>query len=146
MAEPIKALPLKDEDLTASLHVFGRALLGIVLDPRTLALHRLMVAEGGRFPELAHAVYQVGHHRAALILSAFLQRHRERSDAWGSNLPSLALAQQFISLVVAEPQLRSLIGLDALPVPTEETSRIVDGAVWLFLNGLLPERGGAPHA
>jgi len=145
VAQPMEALPLDEGDLAASLRSYGSALLRAVLSPRTLALHRLMVAEGQRFPELAQAIYHSGHHQGALILSAFLERHRERSSAWNSSVPSLTLAHQFVSLVVAEAQLRASVGLDHIPPTPETVSQTVEYAVDVFMNGILSPKGSS-HA
>lgn len=126
IAVPIEALPLRDGNLPAMLHMFGMALVRATLSPRALALHRLMIAEGQRFPELAQAIYAAGHQRAEHILAAALERS---SDAFGSNIPTPVFAAQFVNLLVAGAQLRALVGLSGLPLPEDQIARIVDDAL-----------------
>jgi AcrR family transcriptional regulator len=141
MAEPMEALPLENGDLAVTLRSFGTALLTIVLTPRTIALHRLMVAEGQRFPELAQAVWRAGHHRAAIVLASVFDDHRTTFAGWNSDVPSLVLAQQFVSLVVADVQLRALVGLLPAGLSTFESDGLVADAIQLFLTGILKQKG-----
>ena len=46
------------DDLAAGLRALARQYLAIVMQPRLLQMRRLMVAEAGRFPDLARAYYQ----------------------------------------------------------------------------------------
>jgi AcrR family transcriptional regulator len=47
-------------DLEASLLVAARSILSVALSSEAIALHRLMIAEGGRFPELRTIVARAG--------------------------------------------------------------------------------------
>jgi AcrR family transcriptional regulator len=141
MAEPMETLPLENGDLAATLRSFGDAMLAIVLNPRTIALHRLMVAEGQRFPELAQAVWRAGHHRATIVLASVFDNHRTAFARWNNDVPSLVLAQQFVSLVVADVQLRALVGLQPDGLSSDERGGLVADAVQLFLTGILQQKG-----
>jgi hypothetical protein len=73
LAVPLKALHIpRTGDPAEALRLFGRELLKIMLLPRTLALHRLMIAEAVRFPQLAHTIWETGHSRAASILADWI--------------------------------------------------------------------------
>ena len=48
------------DDLEAALRVAARGILRVGLTPEAIALHRLMVAEAGRFPELRTIMAQAG--------------------------------------------------------------------------------------
>ena len=46
ITQPLQALSLEGLGLREGLETYARALLGLLLQPRVLAMHRLMVAEG----------------------------------------------------------------------------------------------------
>ena len=52
-------------DLESTLLAFGRRVIDAVMSPTTLALYRAIVAEGVRFPDLAHIFFERGPGRAA---------------------------------------------------------------------------------
>jgi AcrR family transcriptional regulator len=118
---------------TMLLHTARRA-LAVALQPDALALHRLIVAESGRFPELAEMVRQsgaaAGMARIANLLGAEMAAGRL------APLNPATAAEQFLHLVLTGPQRRALgLGpsLDAAGI--EAWTR---EAVTLFLNGCRP--------
>ena len=136
LSEPITQLVIDSEDFRHGLETFGHALLRAVLAPRTLELHRLMIAEGKRFPELAQTIYFKGHMQSAEVLSRWIAgRQAAGLDLSCTHLLPLNLARQFVSLLVAEPQLRALTGIMAVPIPEAEARNIVSMAVDVFLKG-----------
>lgn len=120
--------------LEAALLAAGQRMLAVALTPSALALHRLMVAEAGRFPELATALRDAGARTGIERLCRVLQMHCPDADP-----ASLAfLAEQFQHLVLAGPQSRA-IGLGKrLEAPALEAW--CRDSVALFLQGL-PNRG-----
>ncbi len=90
--------------LDAALLAAGRRMLAVALTPSALALHRLMVAEAGRFPELATALRDAGSRVGVERLGRVLRAHRPDDDP-----ARLAfLAEQFQHLVLAGPQARAV--------------------------------------
>lgn len=136
LAHPLETLVIEQTDPAHALTRFGRILLDTVLQPRTLELHRLMVSEGKRFPQLAQAISQAGHFKAGAILATWIESHRKtRRKDCAEYRSAGTLAQQYIDLVVNDIQLRALTGLQSLPVPSTLIDRIVDDAVHTFLHG-----------
>ena len=90
--------------LDAALLTAARRMLAVALTPSALALHRLVVAEAGRFPELATALRdggaRVGIERLCRVL------HTHWPDASPARLAFLA--EQFQHLVLAGPQARAI--------------------------------------
>lgn len=117
----------RPEDL---LRDFGRELLGLMLRPSSLALHRLIVAESARFPELGGAVYAVGTGRLIEMLSDYLawETRNRRLDV----ADPVFAAEQFIGMLSGRVQLRALLGVCAAP-DEAEIGRRVDAAVAGFL-------------
>lgn len=117
-------------DLAQILVHLGSLILHAALTPRVLALHRLIVAESGRFPDLAGAVARAGGRQEAVTLISQLLVRR------GRNVAAAAAsfgAQQFLQMIVSLPQLRA-IGLGT-PMTPEELDAWVRGTVALFLGG-----------
>lgn len=57
-----------------TLRVFGAGMMGIVMSPPVLALHRLVIGEASRFPELGALFHQRGPERGRVKLSQWLSR------------------------------------------------------------------------
>ncbi len=120
----------------AALHDVLSRLAGIILRaalaPQAIALHRLVMGESARFPELAHAVHDDGSTREAVNLIAGLLA-REPRGAMHSAEDRAFAAQQFIFMIVALPQRRAM-GFGR-PMTVAELDSWADRVVRLFLNG-----------
>lgn len=115
-----------------ALHEFGIRYLGIVTSPACLNLHRLVIAEASRFPELAERFWKLGPGRSRAFLTAFFDRQIERGAL---RLPdSKAAADHFLDILSGTPRLQCLIGLRAPPLPAE-INKMVAAAVAQFLDG-----------
>lgn len=131
-AEPLRILDVGDGEIGPALITFGENLLAAVLHPRTLALHRLMVSEGRRFPELSQAILRSGHEAGIRILAEWLSLRRTELRA---DLSPEALAEQFVTLLTASAQLRALVGTESMPRSSDEISRLARETVSTFLHG-----------
>lgn len=136
LGRPLEELEIRSHEAKTALNLYGRQLLEIVLQPRTLALHRLMIAKVHRFPEVAQAILNVGQNRGADILSGWIA-DQQSSGILLVNLPTDYLAGQFVNLVVTGPQLKSLVGLVDVPTAQRSNHKTVDRAIALFLAGTL---------
>ncbi len=90
--------------LEAALLAAGRRMLAVALTPAALALHRLVVAEAGRFPELAAALRDGGARSGIERLCRVMHTH------WPDASPArlVFLAEQFQHLILAGPQARAM--------------------------------------
>jgi AcrR family transcriptional regulator len=136
-AAPLKSLniPLSGNPAEALL-LFGRAVLDRVLLPPTLALHRLMIAESSRFPDLARTIWYSGHEQVTNILAAWIT-HQQMTGALRKGQPPILLARQFIDLAVADAQLRAQMGISAA-VDRDDTLK---AAIETFLHGQAADAG-----
>ena len=121
---------LDPRDVRASLTVLGRRFLELLLSPVSIALHRIILGEVTRFPLLGEVFWRAGPERQRFQIEAFLK------GATASGTMALAdtrlAAEQFVSLVRGEIQLRHLLRLE------DETDQrgigaAVDGAVATFM-------------
>ena len=96
----VEGAPSLEDALLAA----GRRMLAVALTPSALALHRLMVAEAGRFPELATALRDGGSRSGIERLCRVLHTHRPGIDPERLGF----LAEQFQHLILAGPQARAI--------------------------------------
>jgi TetR/AcrR family transcriptional repressor of mexJK operon len=120
----------------ATLRDVLRRLAGMIvraaLSPQAIALHRLVMAESGRFPELVRAVHGDGSAREATTLIGGLLAREPRDSTLSAEKRAFA-AEQFISMVVTLPQRRAM-GYGT-PMTAAELDVWGDKTVDLFLNG-----------
>jgi TetR/AcrR family transcriptional regulator, mexJK operon transcriptional repressor len=121
------------------LHL-AQAMLRGALAPEALALYRIIIAEAGRFPELALAVTEQTASRGAVARIAALLQREAASGKITVDDCSFAAAQ-FLQMVVSLPQRRGL-GLGP-PMTAAECDAWAEKTVTLFLNGCRP-RGASP--
>jgi TetR/AcrR family transcriptional repressor of mexJK operon len=117
------------EDILLNLAMI---LMEAALAPDALALYRMMMAESSRFPELAGIMEKEGARAEAVEYIAGIlwadPRHKVPLEQ------ARFAGQQFLHLVLAEPQRRAL-GLGA-PMNKAERKRWATQAVTLFLRGI----------
>ncbi len=128
--------------LEAALLQTATRVLAVALQPDALALHRLMIAESGRFPELAEMVRQSGA-AAGMARIAGLLAAEMLAGRLASLDPEVA-AEQFLYLVLTGPQRRAL-GL-APPLDAVAVAAWARQAVALFLHGCRPREAPATGA
>ena len=95
-------------------------------------MHRLVIAESARFPELAAIVAGEGSTNEAVALIADVLERETRAGRLAVLNPGFA-AQQFLHLVIAEPQRRAMA--PGAPMPPVQQDAWARDVVDLFLNG-----------
>ena len=122
---------LVPQDVRASLTVLGRRFLELLLSPDGSALYRIILAEVIRFPGLGEVFWRAGPERQRLQIEAYLK------SAIASGTLALAdtrlAAQQFVSLVRGDIQLRYLLRLEADADHQRGIDAAVEDAVATFL-------------
>jgi AcrR family transcriptional regulator len=114
------------------LRRLARLILSAALQPSAIALHRLVTAESARFPELIRAVNAEGATKEAKALIGDLLV-REIPDPRFTAARRTFAAEQFLHMVVAQPQRRAM-GLGT-PMSAGELDAWAEDVVALFLNG-----------
>lgn len=144
LTHPIQGAPTRAAaGIGERLHELGAMFVDIALDPRTVALHRLMISEGKRFPELAQAIYQSGRGRGAEVVAPLLEAQRSAFRREYAQADAHELAQMFVGLVINEVQIYALIGLSDVDEPAHRAHVRARGAVSLFINGLFDKVDGS---
>jgi AcrR family transcriptional regulator len=123
---------IEGQGLEQVLEHLAMLILRAALMPKAIALHRLIVAEAQRFPELAAAVSQAGGRQEAVALIAGLL-HRFGGPTKLDAPAAAFAAEQFLQLIVSLPQLRAL-GLGQ-PMSDSELHAWMRRSVALFAGG-----------
>jgi TetR/AcrR family transcriptional regulator, mexJK operon transcriptional repressor len=117
-------------DLEADLGDLARRQLRLVMQPRLLALRRLVIAEATRFPELGRTFYERGAGRTVAALAETFARLGAR-DMLDVDDPLLA-ATHFNWLVMSAPVNQAMLLGRNNPDPAE-LDRFAEGGVRAFL-------------
>jgi len=124
------------------LQSFARDFLELMLQPSSLALYRLIVAECARFPELGAALFAAGAGRLIRMLADYLE--------WETQQGRLAVeeperaAELFIGMLTGRLQFRVLLGGTKSPTDAELRRRATF-AVSSFLALCAPGRIEIAH-
>jgi len=122
-----------DADLATRLDALARVIMTASTSPQSIALHRIMYAEGPRFPELALMVHELCAEHGWRSMARILERETAQGRLQLDD-PLLA-ARQFYHLLIAEGVDRSLCG-HPQPFTAAEIDHWRQRAVALFLHGL----------
>jgi TetR/AcrR family transcriptional regulator, mexJK operon transcriptional repressor len=120
------------ESLEAALTDAAERILAVALTPEAVALHRLLIAESVRFPELPLMMQQAGAGKGTSRIAAVLDRAVARGTL--PTQDTVFAAEQFLHLLLAGPQRRAL-GLGR-PLDEQQTRVWQKSAVALFLSGV----------
>ena len=119
------------DDVADDLRRLAHRQLETILEPRLLALRRLVIAEADRFPELGRAFYERGFGRSSAKVAEALAR---LSDGGALRVDDPQLAAAHLSwLTLSAPVNRAMVlGSAGIP-PQAETDRLIDAGVRVFL-------------
>ncbi len=106
-----------DGDPDVVLFEMAKVFLNVVLNDESVTLYRTILAECGRFPELAEVFYRAGPKTATARLAAYL----ERMDARGKlAVPDReAAASMFFAMLRGNMYLQRILGLRDMPSAAE---------------------------
>ncbi|MBZ9603225.1 TetR/AcrR family transcriptional regulator [Phyllobacterium chamaecytisi] len=116
-------------DVEKTLRHIADSFTAFFLTDKGLALHRLIIAQASRFPEIGRAFYEAGPKKLHAEVGAFL----EAAIAEGFlAVPDTALAAtQFLSLVRGDLPLNWALSLD--PLSKSGLDAQIDGGIHVFL-------------
>jgi TetR/AcrR family transcriptional repressor of mexJK operon len=132
------------DDLRAALERIGMRIMEFMMEERTLALYRIIIAESARSPDLGHAFYNNG--------PAVFQR---RVDSWFAAQQARGLirpadvsvaSQQFMALLRSGVFLRATLGIAPAPTAADIVATVTAAVdTWLraFGTEVPPERSFA---
>lgn len=101
----------------AALGGFCRQFVAKIVAPESIALHRLVVSESGRFPEVARIFWERGPRETQRLLAGFLEAAMDRGLLRRDD--PLRAGRQLIALCMSGCHQRLLIGTQALASPAD---------------------------
>jgi AcrR family transcriptional regulator len=119
-------------DIAAELSRFARALLHTLHTPAIIDMHRLVIGEAGRFPELGAMLYERGAARGKGRLAAFFETCMDMGKLRRGD--GARAADHLASMVQMGSVQRRLLGLADRPAE-DDLDREADDAVATFLYG-----------
>lgn len=132
------------DDLDASLSPetalpnICRRMLEMLTSPAGLLIYRMVVAEAGKFPELAEAFFEAGPRRALAAMAAWINRQR---DAGRLDVPDPQFAaEQLFGLMQTKMLMRRRLRLSEATSPAE-IDFVVQAGVRVFLRAYAPPQG-----
>ena len=126
------------DELRAALIRYGQRMIGFFLEPDSLAIHRIVMAESARFPELGQAFYDNGPKRVRSALGLWFAAQAQAG--WLVLPDPVTAAEHFLSLVRGGLYMRASLNLPFDPDRPGIEEMIVT-AVDMFLRAY---RGGEP--
>jgi TetR/AcrR family transcriptional repressor of mexJK operon len=124
-------------EVEPALRALARRYLAAVMNPRVLALRRLMIGEAHRFPQLAADYYRRGPERVLAALADVFERLSLRG-LLAADEPAV-VAGHFAYLVLGRPLDHGMFHVDAAPT-AEDLDLAADRAVDVFLAAFQGER------
>jgi TetR/AcrR family transcriptional repressor of mexJK operon len=113
----------------------GTRLLDLILSKDAFGVHRLLIAEGARSPQLREIFLATAPLRIYGALADYL---KEQTAAGRLAVDDCHLAAvQFLEMVKGNYYMRGLLG-EELRIPAKERRRVVSHAVEVFLHGVTP--------
>jgi TetR/AcrR family transcriptional regulator, mexJK operon transcriptional repressor len=123
-------------DLAKDLRTFARQHIVDVTQPHLIQMRRMIIAEAGRFPELARAWHRSGPERAHATLAKQIKQLTARGLLQVGD-PLLA-AQHLNYLILSVPVNEAMFTGRDRPYPRSQLYRYADEAVRVFLAAYTP--------
>nr|WP_309486517.1 TetR/AcrR family transcriptional regulator [Ancylobacter mangrovi] len=127
---PMDAVRVEGLSLEEGLARLGRALLDLLLTPRSVALFRIAISATGRFPRLGAVWFASGPATSQAIFARFIAaRLGEMPSRDGQPADAAVLARLFHDMTVQELLHRALFEPAAGPAARDEAARTAAAAV-----------------
>jgi len=124
-----------DRDVAEALAEIGRNFLGLLLSPPAIAIHRVVVAESARFPELGRIFFNSGPNQMRENLAGYLRKAAERGQLVVED--SYRAAEHLIGMLQTPVHLRVLFGIKD-HFTQGEVEKVVSDAISAFLRAYVP--------
>lgn len=131
-ADTVRSIKFYPGKLKETLTALAQAYLKILLSESGLSLHRIIVAEGPRFPALARTFFMAGPSVIIAMVSEQIDSAVASGEVELGSLDAEEAARVFIHLVRSEPQFLYVIHPDYTSVP-KQIDRWVTVAVETFM-------------
>lgn len=118
-----------------ALRRIARDFCELVHSPEVLAMHRVVLAEAPRLPEVGRVFFELGPVQLRLALASYLANATARGQL---DVPEpLRAAEQFTGMLIGHFHLGCLLGVTAAP-SRQAIEQVVELDVELFIRGYAP--------
>ena len=128
--EVFEHLPPVSDDLRGDLIDVAASLLRFLFREPTMAIHRLVIAEAGRFPELGQIFYETGPKKGELKLAAYIQQLMDAGQLRAGD--AVKIGRWFKDLALSDIYTKRLWGVIDDPTPAVLRAHATE-AVDIFL-------------
>jgi AcrR family transcriptional regulator len=128
---PLRSIDLPKGALRDALFSFGMAFRHAILSDSAVRLYRLLVAEGGRFPQLARIFLDSGPYLAHRTLAAYLRREQQEGH-FRADINTSVTATLFLDMISRDSQMRLLVGVPGSK-SDGQNRKVVEAAISLLL-------------
>jgi AcrR family transcriptional regulator len=118
------------DDFIETLRRLGERFVRLMLSDEILVMHRLVIAEAGRFPQLGQTLYEAGPKRGHARLSAFLGDAMRHNGLYTDDMDRAA--GQLMDLCLTDLYRQRLLNVRGPPT-AEEIRANVENALKTFL-------------
>lgn len=126
----------EDGDPAETLYALGLSVLTTILRPQIIALHRVVVGEAGRFPELGRMLWDRGAERGQQRTQAWLQLQMDKGRLRAAD--ARLAAAHFLGLCQSGAFYRHLLGAAPRPDAAGIEAEVRD-AVRVFMAAYRPD-------
>ena len=126
-------------DLREALLAYGLHVLDIYTGPALVGIYRTVIAESGRFPDLARRFFEEGPAQATAGLAQVLDAARDSGELPENIVHTKILAEQFVAMMRNNVHLEVVLGLRP-PPSAAEIRHYVEACVDTFLIGISANR------
>lgn len=124
---------LPRDDPAAYLQAVGERLLGSIYAPEPIAMHRVVIGDGFRSPDMARAFFRIGPDRARQMITDQIARFHAQGLL---HCPDAAVAaEDFAALLRGDTHVRAVCGERPVPGEAEiavHVARVVDMVMRLW--------------
>lgn len=128
--EALRLVLPSDGNPAQTLTLLGVSIMSTILRPQIVAMHRMVMGEATRFPELGQLLFERGARRGKLRTAEWLAQQMEDGKLRRAD-PVLA-AQHFVALCQSGSYQMHLMGACPKPRP-DDVRREVEAAVEIFM-------------
>lgn len=132
---PLISSAIDQPDLRKGLAIFAQRFLQLSLSEKSISLHRLVIGERLRFPQLGQIFLESGPEMTFQLVATYISYQQELGHVRAGD--SHEFAVEFLGLLNAGFQQRMLLGAGGMP-SRKHLSRRIDGALDIFIRGVTP--------
>ncbi len=120
-----------------ALKAMARDFVAAIFETETMAILRVLIAEGPRFPDIVQAFFRLGPDSGHAKMTAYFRR----CIAAGSMRPldPAAMSYAFRGMILGDAEIRAAVG-DALAEQRAQVQAHLDTVVEIFLDGAGPRK------